>query len=424
MSKHQLTAVRVGVHDVEQAANFLAAVSGGLAESDGRQSRVQLGGASIVVGPSVDDRACGITAIEISGAVDVPLRSKLNNVDIVVNAADLVQLVDAPTGVDVVLDHVAILVKDLDVSAAAWERATGCPAELIGLHPVSNGTLRAARLPVGDRMIELISPVAGTTSAAGIRLARAGEGPMALALPATDLAAKRAELQKQGIRLLWQEPHWLVHPANPACVLIQLTPRVSTDYLNGVNPSKWTGPGSGEGCHRVLNRLGVNELRPWRSNGSSLKPEPSRSQRVTTVGIRGLGSLILNTGFGCRIRPDSGRSGWSAKGPFYDTRSTAVGFVRTAVVRYWLGAFPSRAVKLSTSASIEADVPRGLAAIVGAAIGWFNSSWVGVRYGFAGRAVAMAVLMVGGLIAMIVVNLRMSQAQVRGGVTGPEASDS
>jgi len=57
---------------------------------------------------------------------------------------------------------------------------------------------------------------------------------------------------------------------------------------------------------------------------------------------------------------------------------------------------------------------RTYAALVGAAVGWFGSSWIGARYGFAGRAISMAALMGAGLIVMIVVNLRKSQAQVRG----------
>ena len=225
MKEPRLAAVHVAVDDVEVAAAFLATVCGSSAQMvDGRQ-RVGLGDAAIVVAPIGSDGRKGIVGVEVD-SVDSSVatgRAQINSLDVQSSS-------DQPDGqrheADLFLDHVAVVVEDLEASAQEWENATGVVAEMIGVHPVSNGTLHAARLSVGDRMLELLSPVPGTESAMGARLAKWGEGPMALAMPALDIDSKRAALEAAEVRLLWQDPHWLVHPSNPAGVLIQLTPRV------------------------------------------------------------------------------------------------------------------------------------------------------------------------------------------------------
>jgi len=127
---------------------------------------------------------------------------------------------------DACFDHVAIRVHDLAAATRRWEAITGVGAHVMGIHPISGGTFTAARIELGERMIELISPVPGRASPLAERLASHGEGVAVLALPARDIDATLARLRACGARVLRQEPHWMVHPKDASGVLIQLTPRV------------------------------------------------------------------------------------------------------------------------------------------------------------------------------------------------------
>lgn len=132
-----------------------------------------------------------------------------------------------PVSGDARFDHVAIAVNDLRTSSARWALITGTDVEQIGVHPVSNGTFKAARAMLGAQMVELVSPVAGQSSPLATRLTNRGEGMVTLALPAEDLDKTRARLSAAGVRVLAQPPHWLVHPKDASGVLVQVTPRVA-----------------------------------------------------------------------------------------------------------------------------------------------------------------------------------------------------
>jgi catechol 2,3-dioxygenase-like lactoylglutathione lyase family enzyme len=124
------------------------------------------------------------------------------------------------------LDHVALLAGDLAAASASWAIITDQPVQQMGLHPVSGGAFSAARVLLGSRMIELLTPVPGVTSALADRLASRGEGVAALALPVVDLEVALARLERIGARVLNQAPHRMVHPKDAGGVLVQLTPRV------------------------------------------------------------------------------------------------------------------------------------------------------------------------------------------------------
>ena len=125
------------------------------------------------------------------------------------------------------LDHVAVLVKDLDGASAEWSALTGVVAEQLGPHPISDGAFLAARLLLGERMIELLQPVEGIDSPLAQRLASHGEGAATLALPVADLTTARDRLEAIDARVLFRDPHWMVHPGDTGGVLVQLTPRVA-----------------------------------------------------------------------------------------------------------------------------------------------------------------------------------------------------
>ena len=122
------------------------------------------------------------------------------------------------------LDHVAVLVDDIDTMAVRWTAMLGSPPDTFGVHPL--GTAVAARFILGSRMIELVAPLPDRDSPLRARLDRVGEGPYALAIIATDLAATTEAVVASGARLLDQPPHTVVHPSDASGVPIQLTPRV------------------------------------------------------------------------------------------------------------------------------------------------------------------------------------------------------
>lgn len=223
MTSPRFRAVRVAADDVNGAGALMAAICGATAQVVGTELRIVVDDSVIIIGPSSATARSGIVGVEVDGSSDRIASVELNGVEVLTGPLDpSVEVAPA----DVVFDHLAIAVLDLERAARAWEAAAGATAELIGIHPVSAGSMHAARLALGERMVELLSPVPGTTSPMAARLERVGEGPLALALPAKDLAAKRHQLEDMGVRLLRQDPHWFVHPANPAGILIQLTPRV------------------------------------------------------------------------------------------------------------------------------------------------------------------------------------------------------
>ncbi|MEM7016289.1 MAG: VOC family protein [Pseudomonadota bacterium] len=132
-----------------------------------------------------------------------------------------------PDGGTAHLDHVALCVSDLEAAARRWESILAIDAEHMGIHPVSGGAFTAARLLLGERMVELISPVHGVASNMAKRLAECGEGPVALAVPVQDVDTVKTALEALSVRVFHNDPHWMVHPRDNDGVLLQLTSRIN-----------------------------------------------------------------------------------------------------------------------------------------------------------------------------------------------------
>jgi len=95
------------------------------------------------------------------------------------------------------IDHVAVVVRDVEKAAATFSRNFGFEVESGGQASGPLGTLRA-RLRVGDDRIELDLP--GDEQGAAARfLADRGEGMYMLSLAVDDLDAARSALAKRGI---------------------------------------------------------------------------------------------------------------------------------------------------------------------------------------------------------------------------------
>jgi hypothetical protein len=120
----------------------------------------------------------------------------------------------------VAIDHVLVVVDDLDTAATAYERELGLSSVAGGRHP-GHGTANRI-LPLGDNYIELVAVIdAGEAEASPFgsymrrRLAESGAGtPVALSLRTDDIAALAARtgdrpfemsrIRPDGVVLTWQ----------------------------------------------------------------------------------------------------------------------------------------------------------------------------------------------------------------------------
>lgn len=101
------------------------------------------------------------------------------------------------------LDHVAIIVRDLDEALANYERLLGLRAARI--EDYGPGVLRIAFLPVGETQIELIQPLRDDDPN-GQWLRKHGEGIQHLAFRVDDLEESIACVRQRGGRLVTPAP--------------------------------------------------------------------------------------------------------------------------------------------------------------------------------------------------------------------------
>lgn len=130
-------------------------------------------------------------------------------------------MIDAP------IDHVAIVVGDLEAAIALYTQTLGFSEvyrEIVGDQGVEAVGLRA-----GDAVIELLRPLDPASPVARYR----GDAPSKLhhtAYRVSDLRAELARLKARGVRLIDQEPrrgahgNWVafLHPSATGGVLIEL----------------------------------------------------------------------------------------------------------------------------------------------------------------------------------------------------------
>ncbi|MEA3335118.1 MAG: methylmalonyl-CoA epimerase [Chloroflexota bacterium] len=124
------------------------------------------------------------------------------------------------------INHIAIVVNDLDASLQAYHDLLGLP---IGeRRVVEEQEVEIALLPTGDSLIELISP---TTSESGVAryLAKRGEGLHHICLEVPDIDAALAEMQARGAQPINETPVkvaggrvFFLHPKGMHGVLIEL----------------------------------------------------------------------------------------------------------------------------------------------------------------------------------------------------------
>lgn len=128
------------------------------------------------------------------------------------------------------INHVAILVEDLDASLGFWRDALGLPVGKTENNPDEN--VNIAFLPLGDSEIELLEPIEAD-SALGKFLARRGQGMHHICVEVDDIDATLQRLVEHNIQLINDAPktshdgkrYAFVHPKSTSGVLVELYER-------------------------------------------------------------------------------------------------------------------------------------------------------------------------------------------------------
>ncbi len=124
------------------------------------------------------------------------------------------------------INHVAVVVGDIDESLKFWRDAMGI--ELHKTEDVPSQKSMVAFLPVGESEVELVKPTSEDSGVAKF-LAERGGGMHHLCFEVDNIVEMMAELKAKGVRLINEEPNVLpgrkmafVHPKSTGGVLVEL----------------------------------------------------------------------------------------------------------------------------------------------------------------------------------------------------------
>ena len=124
------------------------------------------------------------------------------------------------------LDHIGIVVRDIEAALRVYQDALGLPLrETVDLH---DQQVRVALLPLGESNIELVQPTEETTGVARY-LASHGEGIHHICIEVENIEAALARLEAHQVQLIDREPRRgvhgrvaFVHPKGAHGVLVEL----------------------------------------------------------------------------------------------------------------------------------------------------------------------------------------------------------
>lgn len=125
------------------------------------------------------------------------------------------------------IDHIAVLVDDLDATLGFWRDALGM--EVAGTLDVPAEMAQIAFLPTGSSEIELVMP---TTSDSGLAkfLEKRGPGMHHICLEVDDIDGMLVQLKEKGVQMINETPrtgvggkrYAFVHPKSARGVMIEL----------------------------------------------------------------------------------------------------------------------------------------------------------------------------------------------------------
>jgi methylmalonyl-CoA/ethylmalonyl-CoA epimerase len=131
------------------------------------------------------------------------------------------------------INHIAIVVEDIEKALAVYRDAIGLPLEHIAEEPAEQ--VRVAFLPTTSGEIELIQP---TTSDSGVAkfLAKRGEGLHHICLEVDSIGATMQTMKSRGLQILGEprvnqrgEKYVFIHPKSAHGVLLELYERARDD---------------------------------------------------------------------------------------------------------------------------------------------------------------------------------------------------
>jgi methylmalonyl-CoA/ethylmalonyl-CoA epimerase len=124
------------------------------------------------------------------------------------------------------LNHIAIVVEDIDQALAVYQDAIGLHVENVAEEPAE--AVKVAYLPTATGEIELIQPTSGDSGVAKY-LAKKGEGLHHICLEVEDIEAATGRMTAQGMQVLGEvrtnkrgDKYIFIHPKSAHGVLIEL----------------------------------------------------------------------------------------------------------------------------------------------------------------------------------------------------------
>jgi methylmalonyl-CoA/ethylmalonyl-CoA epimerase len=133
---------------------------------------------------------------------------------------------EARIKMSITINHVAIVVEDLQAALAFWRDALGLPFDKV--QDVPSEQVQIGFLEVGGSHIELVQP---TSEDSGIAkyLAKKGAGMHHICFEVADIESALAHMQAQGIELINETPrerdgrrYAFIHPKSTGGVLVEL----------------------------------------------------------------------------------------------------------------------------------------------------------------------------------------------------------
>ena len=125
------------------------------------------------------------------------------------------------------INHIAIIVPDLEGAVAFWEGALGL--KLARTESVPEEGVDVAFLPIGESNVELLKPTVANTGVARF-LEKRGPGIHHMCFEVDDIEATLAQLRDHNVQLINEQPqeghggrkYAFVHPKSTGGVLVEL----------------------------------------------------------------------------------------------------------------------------------------------------------------------------------------------------------